>query len=494
MDPEKIAAGPLGEGDLWLGGRWRAAADGRRFAVLDPATGRTVREVSAAGAADARAAMDAAAEAAPGWAATPARRRSEILHRTYELMTAHLEPLARLITLENGKALRDARAEVSYAAEFFRWFAEEAVRIDAGFGEAPNGGFRHLVQHRPVGITAHVTPWNFPAAMATRKIAPALAAGCPALLKPAPDTPLTALAVAELLAEAGLPDGVLQVLPTDRAAEVVGAWFEDERMRKFSFTGSTATGRLLLRQAAERVVNVTMELGGNAPFVVCADADLDAAVRGAMDAKMRGGGQVCIAANRFYVHASVAEEFTARFGAAMAEVVAGPGLAEGVTLGPLVNPAAVAKVRELVDDALTRGARIAAQGAVPEGGQGEPGEQGCFHPATVLVDVPDDARMLHEEVFGPVAPVSVFTDEDELVARANATPYGLAAYVFSRDLAHAVRLAERLEVGMVGVNRGLLSDPAAPFGGVKQSGLGREGGREGIGAFLETTYMAVDWP
>ncbi|MFE5812067.1 NAD-dependent succinate-semialdehyde dehydrogenase [Streptomyces sp. NPDC056479] len=482
-----LAKGPFAEGDVFLGGRWLPAADGRTYPVHDPATGELIREVSSAGVEDARAAIEAARSAAEDWRTTPARRRSEILHTTFELMREHTDTLARLIVLENGKAYRDAAAEVGYAAEFFRWFAEEAVRVGSSFGDAPAGGYRHVVRKHPVGVTAFVTPWNFPAAMATRKIAPALAAGCPVLLKPAPETPLTALAVAALLTEAGLPDGLLNVLPTDRAPEVVSAWLGDEGVRKFSFTGSTATGRLLLEQAAAKVVNVTMELGGNAPFVVCADADVDAAVRGAMDAKMRGGGEVCIAANRFYVHADVAAEFTEKFGAAMAGVSAGPGLEEGVTLGPMINRAAVDKIRSLVDDALARGATIAAQGTTPEG-------PGHFHPATVLVDVPDDARILHEEVFGPVAPLTTFTDEDEMVARANATVHGLASYVYSRDVGHALRIAERLEAGMVGVNRGLLSDPAAPFGGVKQSGLGREGGREGIEAFLETQYIALDWP
>ncbi|MEU0969594.1 NAD-dependent succinate-semialdehyde dehydrogenase [Streptomyces sp. NPDC005917] len=482
-----LAKAPLAEGDVFLGGRWLPAAGGRTYPVYDPATGDLVREVSAAGPEDARAAIEAAESAAAGWRATPPRRRSEILHTTFALMREHTDTLARLIVLENGKAYRDAVAEVGYAAEFFRWFAEEAVRIGSSFGDAPAGGYRHVVRKHPVGVTAFVTPWNFPAAMATRKIAPALAAGCPVLLKPAPETPLTALAVAALLTEAGLPEGLLNVLPTDRAPEVVSAWLGDERVRKFSFTGSTATGRLLLEQAAAHVVNVTMELGGNAPFVVCADADIDAAVLGAMDAKMRGGGEVCIAANRFYVHADVAAEFTEKFGAAMAAVRTGPGLGDGVTLGPMINQAAVDKIRDLVADAVARGARIAAQSEVPDG-------PGYFHPATVLVDVPDDARVLHEEVFGPVAPLTTFTDEDEMLARANATVHGLASYVYSRDVGRALRIAERLEAGMVGVNRGLLSDPAAPFGGVKQSGLGREGGREGIEAFLETQYIALDWP
>jgi succinate-semialdehyde dehydrogenase/glutarate-semialdehyde dehydrogenase len=484
---DTLAKAPLGDGDVFLGGRRIPAADGRTYPVYDPATGEPVRWVSDAGAEDARAALDAAENAADGWRATPPRRRSEILHDTFRLMLRDREALADLIVRENGKARRDAVSEVGYAAEFFRWFAEEAVRIGSSFGDAPGGGFRHVVRRHPVGISAFVTPWNFPAAMATRKIAPALAAGCPVLLKPAPETPLTALAVAALMAEAGLPDGLLNVLPTDRAPEVVSAWLGDERVRKFSFTGSTATGKLLLEQAAANVVNVTMELGGNAPFVVCADADVDAAVRGAMDAKMRGGGEVCIAANRFYVHTDVAAEFTEKFGAAMAAVPAGPGGQEGVGLGPMINRAAVDKIRALVDDALDRGARVAAQGTVPHG-------PGFYHPATVLTEVPDEARILHEEVFGPVAPLTTFTDEEEVLDRANATVHGLAAYIYSRDVARGLRLAERLEAGMVGLNRGMLSDPAAPFGGVKQSGLGREGGREGIEAFLETQYIALDWP
>ncbi|MGW7269132.1 NAD-dependent succinate-semialdehyde dehydrogenase [Streptomyces sp. NPDC054864] len=486
-DLASITKSPYGEGDLWIDGTWQAASDGRTYPVYDPATGQVVREVSAASAQDAALALDAAARAAEEWRHTAPRRRSEVLAETFRLMREHTDDLARLITLENGKAYRDAAAEVAYAAEFFRWFAEEAVRIDSGFGEAPGGGFRHVVLRQPVGVTAFVTPWNFPAAMATRKIAPALAAGCPVLLKPAPETPLTALAVAALLAEAGLPAGLLNVLPTDRAPETVSAWLADERVRKFSFTGSTATGRALLRQSADHVVNVTMELGGNAPFVVLADADVEAAVRGAMDAKMRGGGEVCIAANRFYVHEDGAAEFTEKLCAAMLAVKAGPGLDEGVTLGPMINPAAVEKITCLVEDAVRRGARVAARGEVPE-------SEGWYHPATVLTDVPADAAILHTEVFGPVAPVTAFTDEDAMISAANATSYGLASYVFTRDLARGLRVAERLEAGMVGLNRGLISDPAAPFGGVKQSGLGREGGREGIEAFLETKYVALDWP
>ena len=474
-------------GDIVLAGTRRPASDGRTFGVFDPATTELIRRVSSASAADAAAAVDVADAASGPWRETPPRRRSEILHATFQAMREQAPALARLITLENGKAYRDALAEVGYAAEFFRWFAEESVRIGSSFSDAPGGGYRHVVRRRPAGITAFVTPWNFPAAMAARKIAPALAAGCPVLLKPAPDTPLTALAIGGLLAEAGLPEGVCTVLPTDRAADVAGTWLADDRIRKFSFTGSTATGTLLLKQAAERVVNVTMELGGNAPFIVCADADIDAAVRGAMDAKMRGGGEVCIAANRFYLHESIAEEFTAKFADAMTSVHIGPGLDEGVGLGPMINEAAVTKINDLVADALSRGARLVARGPVPKA-------KGWYVPATVLDDVPEDASILRTEVFGPVAPLATFADEEEMLGRANDSVHGLAAYVYSADLGHALRVADRLEVGMVGVNRGLISDPAAPFGGVKQSGLGREGGREGIEAFLETHYYAVDWP
>ncbi|WP_020419328.1 NAD-dependent succinate-semialdehyde dehydrogenase [Amycolatopsis sp. ATCC 39116] len=487
MDIDAIAKTAAGEGDLFVGGHWRSAAGGRTFPVFDPATTEPVREVSAASAEDARAALGVAQDGFERWREVAPRRRSEVLHAAFAAMHEHAPALARLITLENGKAYRDALAEVSYAAEFFRWFAEEAVRIGSGFADAPGGGFRHVVRKQAAGVAAFVTPWNFPAAMATRKIAPALAAGCSVVLKPAPETPLTALAIAGLLAEAGLPAGVCNVLPTDRAADVAGVWLRDERVRKFSFTGSTATGRVLLRQAADNIVNVTMELGGNAPFIVCADADVDAAVRGAMDAKMRGGGEVCIAANRFYVHADVAEEFTAKLGEAMAAVPIGPGLGDGVGLGPMINQDAVDKIAGLVADAVARGATIAAQGPRPDG-------PGWYHPATVLAGVPDDAEIMRTEVFGPVAPITTFTGEAGLLARANDTVHGLAAYVYSADLGRALRIADRLETGMVGVNRGLISDPAAPFGGVKQSGLGREGGREGIDAFLETRYLAVDWP
>ncbi|MEV7324626.1 NAD-dependent succinate-semialdehyde dehydrogenase [Streptomyces sp. NPDC093970] len=487
MEISNVATAQAEVRDLFIGGNWAKAQDDRSYPVVDPATAKVLREVSSGGAADATAAVDAAAAAFPGWRAVAPRRRAEILRRAHELMHEHIDDLARLMVAENGKSLRDAKGEVVYAAEFFRWYSEEAVRIGSGFGDAPGGGFRHLVRKQPVGVTAHVTPWNLPAAMVTRKAAPALAAGCTVVLKPAPETPLTAIAIAAILQEAGLPDGAFNVLPTDRAPEVVGVWMADERVRKFSFTGSTGTGKLLLEQAARTVKNTTMELGGNAPFIVLADADVDAAVAGAMDAKMRGGGEVCIAANRFYVHEDVAEEFTRKFGEAMEAVRIGPGLDDGVELGAMVNQAAIEKIGALVDDAVERGAAITAQGPTPAG-------PGYFYPATVVTNVSPNARIMHEEVFGPVAPIAVFRDEDEAVAAANDTPFGLAAYVYSRDLGRAVGIAERIESGMVGINRGMLSDPAAPFGGVKQSGLGREGGTDGIEAFLETQYLAVEWP
>ncbi|MEU4419887.1 NAD-dependent succinate-semialdehyde dehydrogenase [Actinoplanes sp. NPDC024001] len=456
------------------------------FAVTDPATLEAVAEVPDQGVAEAREAVDAATAAFPTWSRTAPRRRSEILHRAFQLMLRDRDELARLISRENGKSLTDAAGEVTYAAEFFRWFAEEAVRPGGEYGESPAGGTRTLVTHHPVGVAALVTPWNFPAAMATRKIAPALAAGCTAVLKPAAETPLTALAVARLLAEAGLPDGVVTVVTTTDSSGVVGAWLNDERVRKISFTGSTAVGRVLLRHAADRVVNSSMELGGNAPFIVTEDADLDAAVAGAMIAKFRNGGQACTAANRFYVHAAVADEFVARFGARVEKLVVGPA-ADGSDIGPLISAAALQRVERTVTEAVAAGARISHQAT-------QSGAAGHFYPPTVLVDVPAGAAILQEEIFGPVAPVTTWTDETELLHAVNDTEYGLAAYVFAGDLARALRLGESIEAGMVGINRGLVSDPSAPFGGVKQSGLGREGAREGLREFQETRYLSVDWP
>jgi succinate-semialdehyde dehydrogenase/glutarate-semialdehyde dehydrogenase len=457
----------------------------RTFVVDDPATLEVVAEVEDHGPEDAVRAVDAAAAALSSWRRTAPRHRSEVLSRAHALMLRDRDALADLIARENGKSLADAAGEVTYAAEFFRWFAEEAVRPGGEYGEAPAGGARTLVTHRAVGVAALVTPWNFPAAMATRKIAPALAAGCTVVLKPAAETPLTALAVARLLTDAGVPDGVVNVVTTTDAAGVVGTWLTDDRVRKVSFTGSTGVGRLLLGQAAERVVNASMELGGNAPFVVTADADVEAAVAGAMVAKFRNGGQACTAANRFYIHADVADAFVARFGAEVEKLIVGRAH-DGAAIGPLITAAARDRVSQAVDTAVAEGARVSHQAALPDAA-------GHFYPPTVLVDVPADATILREETFGPVAPVVTWTDESELLDLVNSTEYGLAAYVFSGELGHAIRLGETIEAGMVGINRGLVSDPSAPFGGVKQSGLGREGARDGLREFQETQYMSVDW-
>jgi succinate-semialdehyde dehydrogenase/glutarate-semialdehyde dehydrogenase len=454
------------------------------FPVFDPATGLVIADVSDGTAVDASAAVDAAAAAFPGWAATAPRERAEILRRAYELMVVDRDRLTNLICSENGKPRADARAEVDYAAEFFRWFGEEAVRTEGGYGINPAGTAHTVVTHRPVGVAALVTPWNFPAAMATRKIGPALAAGCTVVLKPAAETPLTALAIAELLSEAGVPDGVVNVVPTTDPGAVVGTWLADSRVRKISFTGSTGVGRLLLRQAADRVVNASMELGGNAPFVVAADADIDAAVAGAMIAKFRGSGQACTAANRFYVHSSVADEFVARFGAAIRALRVGPASDPATEIGPLVSARAAAGVRALVDDAVLDGATIAYQADIPAGE--------CYVAPMLLTDVRPTARILGEEIFGPVAPVVVWDDEDTLLRWINESEFGLAAYVYSGRLQDAMRIGAAIDAGMVGINRGVVSDPAAPFGGTKQSGLGREGAREGLREFQETQYFSID--
>ncbi len=455
------------------------------FEVHDPATGAVIDTVADGTVADATAAVDAASAAFPAWAATPARARAEILRRCYDLMIRDADLLTGLIASENGKSVADARAEVTYAAEFFRWFSEEAVRGEGTYGDAPAGNAKTLVTYAPVGVAALITPWNFPAAMATRKIAPALAAGCTVVLKPAAETPLTALAVAKILLEAGVPEGVVNVVPTTDAAAVVTAWLEDARVRKVSFTGSTGVGRTLLRQAADRVLNSSMELGGNAPFVVTADADIDAAVAGAMIAKFRGGGQACTAANRFYVHADVATEFVDKFSAAVAALKVGPSADETNQIGPVISEKALTGITKLVDAAVADGAKVAVQGTVPEAG--------WFFPPTILVDVPVGAPILSEEIFGPVAPIVTWTDEDELLASVNDTEFGLAAYVYAGRLQDALRLGERIDAGMVGINRGIVSDPSAPFGGVKQSGIGREGAHEGIREYQETRYYSVDW-
>jgi succinate-semialdehyde dehydrogenase/glutarate-semialdehyde dehydrogenase len=472
--------------DLFLGGKWLPASTGGRFDVLDPATGELLATVADGSVEDAIAAVDAAEAAAAGWAATAPRARAEILRKAFELMTEQGEDLARLISLENGKALVDARGEVAYAAEFFRWYSEEAVRASGQVMTAPSGANRIVVLQQPVGICVLVTPWNFPAAMATRKIGPALAAGCTVILKPASDTPLTALLMAKILEAAGVPAGVVNVLPSRRSGAVVSAMLHDPRVRKLSFTGSTEVGRILLAEAADLVINTSMELGGNAPFLVFADADLDAALDGAMIAKMRNAGEACTAANRFYVEESVAAEFSRRLAERMSALTVGPGTAEGTQVGPLVNEDTVAKVDQLVSAAVQAGASTLAGGNRPE-------RPGFYYAPTVLVNVHPDAAILREEIFGPVAPVVTFADEAEAVKLANHTEYGLVAYVYTGDLARGLRVSEALEAGMIGLNRGLVSDPAAPFGGVKQSGIGREGGHDGMLDYLESKYIAVTW-
>jgi succinate-semialdehyde dehydrogenase / glutarate-semialdehyde dehydrogenase len=472
--------------DLWIGGKAVPASDGGRFDVTDPATGEVLTSVANGTVDDAIAAVDAADAAAAQWAATAPRERSEVLRRAFDLMTAQREQLARLITLENGKALPDARGEVAYAAEFFRWYAEEAVRASGELLTAPSGANKILVLQQPVGICVLVTPWNFPAAMATRKIGPALAAGCTVVLKPASDTPLTALAMARILDEAGVPPGVVNVLPARRSGAVVSAMLHDPRVRKLSFTGSTEVGRVLLREAADQVINCSMELGGNAPFLVFADADLDAALDGAMVAKMRNAGEACTAANRFYVERPVAEEFGRRLAERMAGLRMGPGADDGVEVGPLVNEDTAGKVDELVRAAVDGGATALVGGRRPD-------RPGFYYEPTVLSGVLPEAAILREEIFGPVAPIVVFDDEAEAVRLANDTEYGLVSYVFTSDLARGLRVSEALDSGMVGLNRGLVSDPAAPFGGTKQSGIGREGGHDGMLDYLESKYVAVSW-
>jgi succinate-semialdehyde dehydrogenase/glutarate-semialdehyde dehydrogenase len=472
--------------DLLIDGRHVPASDGQTMDVLDPATGQTLASVASGSVEDALACVTAAHRAAAVWAGTAPRRRSEILHRTYQLIVEQVDDLALLISAENGKALPDARGEVLYSADFFRWYAEEAVRLRGEVQTAPGGTNKIMVLRQPVGVSVLVTPWNFPAAMAARKIAPALAAGCTTVLKPAAETPLTALAIAALMQEAGLPDGVLNVLTSKRPGDVVAAMLADPRVRKLSFTGSTEVGRTLLNLANERILNCSMELGGNAPFVVFDDADLDAAVEGALVAKMRNGGEACTAANRFFVQEGMAAEFSARLAQAMGSMTLGTGYHEGTTLGPLVNAKTRDKVAHLVARALQGGATAEIGGAALD-------RPGFFYPATVLTNVAPDAAILQSEIFGPVAPIVTFRTEDEAINLANRTEYGLVSYVYTSDLARGLRVCEAIEAGMVGLNRGLVSDPAAPFGGVKESGLGREGGVEGLLAFTESKYIAVAW-
>ncbi|MGW6010089.1 NAD-dependent succinate-semialdehyde dehydrogenase [Streptomyces sp. NPDC055210] len=469
---------------LFIGGAWVDAADGAILPVDDPATGEILCHVADGGLKEARLAEDAAVRAQEAWARTAPRARSEILRRAHELVLERTDELAHLMTSEMGKPLTEARGEVAYAAEFLRWFSEEAVRVDGGHGTLPDGRHRMLLSRRPVGPCLLITPWNFPLAMGARKIGPAIAAGCTMVLKPAPQTPLSSLALAAILQEAGLPDGVLNVVTTSRAGEVCEPLLRGGRIRKLSFTGSTQVGRLLLAQCADAVVRTSMELGGNAPFIVFGDADLDKAVDGAMTAKMRNMGEACTAANRFFVHRSVAEEFGERLARRMGALVVGPGTREGVDVGPLIDAKGRAKVEDLVADAVERSARVLVGGRTPAG-------PGCFYPPTVLADVDTGSRLMDAEIFGPVAAILTFDHEDEVVRRANDTPWGLVGYVFTEGLDRALRVSERLEVGMVGLNTGLVSNPAAPFGGVKQSGLGREGGRVGMDEFLDYQYVAI---
>ncbi len=472
--------------DLFIAGKWQDGSRPNRIDVIDPATGQSLTSIANASAEDAIRAVDAAEAAAKPWARTPPRQRAEILRKAFELMTARAEELAELIAYENGKALSDARGEVAYAAEFFRWFAEEAVRLNGEVYLAPSGANRIVVEHQPIGISVLITPWNFPAAMATRKIGPALAAGCTCILKPATETPLTAFAMAEILAEAGVPDGVVNVITTRTAGEVVGAMLHDPRVRKLSFTGSTEVGKVLLKEAADQVISCSMELGGNAPFVVFDDADIDAAIEGAMIAKMRNGGEACTAANRLYVQRGIADRFADMLAARMGALKVGPGYEDGVQLGPLVNAASRDKVIELVGDAVEKGAKTLTGGHSHQG-------PGFFFDATVLVGVPKNAKLVHEEIFGPVAPVITFDTEQEAIALANETEYGLVGYVYTTDLARGLRVSEQIEAGMIALNRGLVSDPAAPFGGMKQSGVGREGAHVGLLEFTETKYIATNW-
>ncbi|MET8997898.1 NAD-dependent succinate-semialdehyde dehydrogenase [Amycolatopsis sp. NPDC004169] len=470
--------------ELFIGGKWVAAQDGKTFPVVDPATGKELCHVADASPSDGVAALDAAVAAQADFAKMAPRERGEILRRAYELLMRRQEELALLMTLEMGKPLAESKGEIAYAAEFFRWFAEEAVRIDGGYATAPNGAGRFLITKQPVGPTLLITPWNFPMAMGTRKIGPAIAAGCTSVIKPAAQTPLSMLALAGVLAEAGLPEGVLNVVTTTDSGGVMEPLIRDGRARKLSFTGSTGVGRKLLEQCADKVLRTSMELGGNAPFLVFEDADLDAAIDGAMQAKMRNIGEACTAANRFYVQRGVVDEFARRLTERMQALPMGRGTEKDVVVGPLIDEKAVEKVTELVKDATERGARILTGGSEVDG-------PGHFYPATVLTDVPQEARLTHEEIFGPVAPITPFDTEEEAVAKANDTEFGLVSYVFTSDLKRALRVSEALEAGMIGLNQGIVSNPAAPFGGIKQSGLGREGGSAGIDEFLETKYIAV---
>jgi succinate-semialdehyde dehydrogenase/glutarate-semialdehyde dehydrogenase len=469
---------------LFIGGEWRAAGGGETLAVEDPSTGETLVEVADATPDDAIAALDAAVAVQDEWAVHPPRERGEILRRVFEAMTERADELALLMTLEMGKPLAESKAEIAYAAEFLRWFSEEAVRIEGRFATAPNGVGRLITMKQPVGPCYAITPWNFPAAMGTRKIGPAVAAGCTMVIKPAQQTPLSMLALAKLFEEAGLPAGVLNVITSSSSSEVSKPIIEDPRLRKLTFTGSTEVGRKLVEQSAPRLLRTSMELGGNAPFLVFPDADVDAAVEGAVIAKMRNIGEACTAANRFHVADGVADEFATKLAEKLGAMKVGRGTEDDVKVGPLIDGTQRGKVAELVEDATGKGAQVLVGGRERDGA-------GYFYEPTVLGGVSPDARLLKEEIFGPVAPVIGFDDEDAAIAAANDTEYGLVAYVYTRDIKRAFRVCEKLQTGMVGLNQGMVSNPAAPFGGVKASGFGREGGPEGIDEYLEIKYVAM---
>jgi succinate-semialdehyde dehydrogenase/glutarate-semialdehyde dehydrogenase len=471
--------------DLLIGDKWVQGL-GERIEVHNPADGSVITTISNCSIEDGLAAVAAAEKAAPGWAATPARQRAEILRRCYDKLIANADWLAHLISLEMGKALVDSKSEVLYAAEFFRWYSEEAARIRGEMQDGPNGANKILVQYQPIGISLLITPWNFPAAMATRKIAPALGAGCTVILKPAVETPLTAFAVVQIMLDAGVPPGVVNVITPKDPGPVCAAIMHDPRVRKMSFTGSTAVGRKLLSVASETVLNCSLELGGNAPFIVFNDANIDDAVEGAMIAKMRNGGQACTAANRFYIQKGALADFTDKLTRKMAALKMGEGTDTATQLGPVITEKQATKIAALVDGAIKQGAKVALGGA-------RSNRPGYFYPATVLTDVPADAHILKDEIFGPVAAIVPFDKEEDAIRLSNATEYGLSAYLYTKDMQKGLNIAQKLEYGMVGVNRGLVSDVAAPFGGVKQSGLGREGSHHGLMEFTECRYVAAVW-
>jgi succinate-semialdehyde dehydrogenase/glutarate-semialdehyde dehydrogenase len=470
--------------DLFIGGAWREGSGGKRIDVLDPSTEQVLASVADATVEDGTAALDAAVAAQDEWGRSAPRDRGEILRAAFEKVMERKDDLALLMTLEMGKPIKESLAEITYGAEFLRWFSEEAVRVAGRWSTAPNGATRLMTMKQPVGPCLMITPWNFPLAMGTRKIGPAVAAGCTMVVKPATQTPLTMLALAEILTECGLPEGVLNVITTSTTGEVMEPLIRDPRLRKLTFTGSTPVGRKLVEQSAEGLLRVSMELGGNAPFLVFGDADLDRAVDGAMLAKMRNMGEACTSANRFIVHESVAGEFSRRLAERMGALVVGRGTENGVDVGPLIDDKQLGKVSELVQDAVDRGAQVVTGGSTT-------GDRGFFYQPTVLADVPAQSRVFHEEVFGPVAPVTTFSSDEQALALANDTEYGLVAYAFTRDLSRAITVSEGLETGMVGINQGIVSNPAAPFGGVKASGFGREGGTEGINEYLETKYVGL---